>query len=244
MIQLIKGPFKSIYHRLLLYLAEIIIIFLGITISFLFEEKREGNRQKEELIELAESLLRDAKIGKAHLESDLRGTNSWISILDSLRIERDNGKISDAKLSWFYDLLTGKEFGLFDSKSPAYLSAINSGLLTKLPDTIQLKIYNIYEARLPDFQYLYNQQLETVKHFRNEVMINADNYLYQTNSSKVNIDLKRFAQEVQQSNYGNLISQIIITENLIRSRNIKLTETYDSVIEVLSEFIKVLEKLI
>lgn len=236
-----KQNFKSIYHRLLVYFVEIAIIFIGISISFLFEQWREENRQRQELIGLAESLIRDAEIGKAHLESDLSGTDIWLQNLDSLRIQRDLEKISESKLFWFYNLLTGKEFGLFDSKSPAYLSAISSGLLTKLPDTIQLKIYNVYESKLPDLQHLYDQQNETAKYFRNEIMIHSKIYLYQKNTSTVSIDLKQFAHEVQQPIYGNLINQFFTAEKVIRSRNIIITNEFDLIIRSLRDYIKVLK---
>lgn len=237
-----RQNFKNIYHRLIVYFAEVVIIFIGITISFLFEQWREENRQKQELIELAESLLRDAEIGKAHLESDLAGTNTWLLNLDSLRTQRDQEKISKAKLFWFYDLLTGKEFGLFDSKSPAYLSAISSGLLTKLPDTIQVKIYNVYESRLPDLGHLYDQQNETAKYFRNEVMIHSNDYLYYKNATTVSIDLERFAKEVQQPIYGNLINQFFTAEKVISRRNIQITNDFDSIIKSLRGYIEVLKK--
>ncbi len=236
-----KQNFKSIYHRLLVYFVEITIIFIGITISFLFEQWREENRQRQDLIGLAESLIRDAKIGKAHLESDLNGTNTWLLNLDSLRIQRDLEKISDSKLFWFYNLLTGKEFGLFDSKSPAYLSAISSGLLTKLPDTIQIKIYSVYESQLPDLQHLYEQQNETAKYFRNEILIHSNTYLYHKNASTVSIDLKMFAHEVQQPIYGNLINQFFTAEKVIRSKNIKITEDFDSIIGSLRDYIEILK---
>ena len=116
-----RQNFKNIYHRLLVYFIEIVIIFIGITISFLFEQWREENRQKQELIELAESLIRDAELEKAHLQSDLKGTNTWLQNLDSLRIQRDVENIGESELLWFYQLLIGKEFGLFDRNSPAYL---------------------------------------------------------------------------------------------------------------------------
>jgi hypothetical protein len=223
------------------YVVEIAIIFIGITISFLFDQWREENRQKEELIVLAESLLRDAEIGKAHLATDLAGTNRWISNLDSLRMQRDSQTIKESQLIWFYNMLTGKTFGLFDSKSPAYLSAISNGLLTKLPDSIQLEIYDIYEAKLPDFQYLYDQQLETIKYFRNEQMIHSNEYLYHTNASMVRIDLKKFAQEVQLPIYGNFINQIITAEVVVRDKNIKLREDFDSIIKTLRAYIEVLK---
>lgn len=233
--------FKSIYQRLIVYFVEIAIIFIGITISFLFEQWREENRQRQELIELAESLIRDAEIGKAHLESDLRGTNIWLQNLDSLRIQRDLEKIDESKLVWFYNLLTGEEFGLFDSKSPAYLSAISSGLLTKPPDTIQIKIYSVYENKLPDLQHLYEQQNETAKDFRNQSMIHSNTYLYDKNATTVIIDLEKFAHEVQQPSYGNLINQFFTAEKVIRNRNIKLTEDFDSIIRILRDYHKLLK---
>lgn len=237
-----RQNFKNIYHRLLVYFVEVVIIFIGITISFLFEQWREENRQKEELIGLAESLIRDAKIGKNHLESDLTGTNLWLQNLDSLRIQRDLKKIDKSELFWFYNLLAGKEFGLFDSKSPAYLSGISSGLLTKLPDSIQIKIYNVYESKLPDLQHLYDQQNKTAEYFRNEIMIHSKKYLYQKNVSTMTIDLKEFADEVQQPIYGNLINQFFTTENVIRSRNIKITNDFDLIIKSLNDYILVLKK--
>lgn len=237
-----RENFKSMYHRLLVYIVEIVIIFIGITISFLFEQWREENRERQELIGLAESLIRDAEIGKAHLASDLNGTNNWLLNLDSLRLQRDQGKMGESELLWFYNLLIGKEFGLFDSKSPAYLSAISSGLLTKLPDSIQVKIYNVYESKLPDLQHLYEQQNETAKYFRNEIMIHSNTYLYHKHEPTVSIDLKKFANEVQQPTYGNLINQFFNAEKLIRSRNIKTSNEFDSIIRSLRDYIKVLQK--
>lgn len=230
---------KSIYQRLLRYTAEVIIIFLGITISFFFEQWREEQRQKQQLIELAESLLRDAEVGKAHLESDLGGTEIWIKNLDSLRIQRADGKFARKQLQFFYNLLVGTTFGLFDSKSPAYLAAINNGMLSKLPDSIQLKMYNIYEAKLPDFQFLYNLQLETAKSFRNETMIPSEVYFYHTNSADV--DWAKFAKEIQRPAYGNVINQMIAAEKVVRGRNVRLTEEFAEVIKLLQRYISQLK---
>ncbi|MCU0384287.1 MAG: hypothetical protein MUF68_09510 [Cyclobacteriaceae bacterium] len=236
-----QKKFKNIYHRLFVYFIEIIIIFIGITISFLFEQWREDNRQKQELIGLAESLIRDAQIGKNHLISDLGGTNKWLRNLDSLRIHRDRKQMNKPELLWFYNLLAGKEFGLFDSKSPAYLSAISSGLLTKLPDTIQIKIYSVYESKLPDLQHLYEQQNETAKHFRNEILIHSNTYLYHSNTQALSIDLEKFALEIQRPIYGNLINQFFTAEMVIRNRNMKITNDFDLVIKSLKNYIEVLK---
>ena len=97
------------------------------------------------------------------------------------------------------------------------------------------------EVQLPDFQFLYDQQLESIKHFRNEVMIHENIYLYQTHSSAVQIDLKKFALEVQRPVYGNFINQIISAEKVVRMRNIGLMEDFDEIIKSLREYIHALK---
>jgi hypothetical protein len=57
----------------------------------------------------------------------------------------------------------------------------------------------------------------------------------------VSIDLKKFAHEVQQPIYGNLINQIFTAEKIIRSRNIKITKDFDSIIGSLRDYIEVLK---
>ena len=71
-------------------------------------------------------------------------------------------------------------------------------------------------------------------------MIHSNSYLYHKNASTVIIDLEKFAHEVQQPIYGNLINQIFTAEKVVRSRNIKITEDLDSIIKTLRDYIEVL----
>src|ERR1044071_3014979 len=98
----------SVVQVMLKYAAEVIIIFLGITISFLFDQWREERQKKRDLIELSESLLLDIGGLKTKLKDDLVGSRAWIHQLDSLRIQRGSDQFSERQLKWFYGLVTGQ----------------------------------------------------------------------------------------------------------------------------------------
>lgn len=204
---------------LLTYLVEVVIIFLGITISFLFEQWREEQRREKEMIELSESLLTDIDALKAKLTEDGSGSSAWISQLDSLRIQRASGRISDRQLTWFYKMITGQFVFLFDPYSPTYMSAAGSGLVHELPDSIRNQLYDLYRVQLPFFQLLYNQQQENIANFRNHTLMPANAYLYRTGASPISPDLAMLAKEIQRPVYGNFINQIIITEKKVYEMN-------------------------
>lgn len=210
---------SSVVQLILRYAAEVVIIFLGITISFLFDQWRSERQKKQDLIELSQSLLMDIEGLKIKLKDDLGGSEAWIRQLDSLRVQRTSDHISDRQLSWLYRLVTGQIYFLFEPHSPTYLSAANSSLYSELPDNIKNELYNLYQARLPFFQLLYNQQRENITHFRNNTVMPAQNYLYHSDPIQLQPDLQRLAQEVQRPVYGNFINQIIIMEKEVYKLN-------------------------
>lgn len=218
---------SSIPQLLFRYLAEVIIIFLGITISFLFEQWREEQRQQKELIELSESLLTDIDALKVKLKEDLDGSTGWIAQLDSLRRQRIEGNFSESQLTWFFRMITGQNIFIFDPLSPSYMSAVGSGLVNELPDSIKNQLYNTYRKQLPLFQLLYNQQQESITNFRNTVVLTANGYLYEREASLISVDITMLTKEIQQPVYGNFINQIIITEKEVYKMN---EETHDALI--------------
>lgn len=230
----------SIPKLLLRYLVEILIIFLGITISFLFEQWREERRQKKELIELSESLLTDVDDLKAKLLNDLSGSTDWINQLDSLRIQRISGKISERQLSWFYKMTTGQYAFIFDPYSPTYMSAAENGLIHEFPDSIKHQLHKVYRSELPFFQLLYDQQEDNITNFRNNTMAHASTYLYLTDISNINPDLNILAKEIQQPVYGNFINQVIITEKKVYKMN---KDTFDMLTKLQDNLRKYVDRL-
>lgn len=232
---------NNIFSLLARYIAEVVIIFLGITISFIVEEWREENKQKQELIELTKSLIIDAEAIKMKLVDESTGSELWLRNLDSIRIQRESTKISEDKLQWFYRMITNQTFAIFDPNSPAYLSATNSGLIDKLPDSVQSKIYNVYQVRLRNFQFLYDLQIESITHFRNYTMIPTGKYLYLRQTPSVEIDIERFAEEIRHPAYGNFINQIIATEKIVFRLNSSSTKSITELIETLNKYRAALE---
>jgi hypothetical protein len=206
-------------QTLLRYLAEVVIIFLGITISFLFEQWREGNRRTKEVIELSRSLLDDIDVLKAKLLSDLGGSTQWINNLDSVRVQRISNTISERQLDWIYRVTTGQEAFIFDSYSPTYIAAVNSGIINELPDSINDQLYQVYRVDLPFFQLMYDQQQQNITNFRDNMLVNTDVYLYQKDSPQVSLDPTTFRNELQRPLYGNFINQVIITEKEVYKVN-------------------------
>lgn len=207
------------FQLMLRYAAEVIIIFLGITISFLFDQWREERQQKRDLTELSESLLMDIGSLQARLQEDMAGSKNWIAQLDSLRTQRTANVFSERQLHWFSRVVTGQIFFLFQPHSPTYLSAANSKLYSELPDTIKNELYNLYQVRLPFFQLLYNLQQENITHFRNNTVVPAGVYLYRPDLPESSLDLQKLAGEINRPVYGNFINQVILMEKEVYKLN-------------------------
>lgn len=215
-----KGLMTGSKTQLLIrYVAEIVIIFLGITFSFLFDQWREETKKKKELIELSKSLLTDIEALKVKLKADLAGSSDWISQLDSLRIQRSLNKFSERQLTWLYKMATGQVFFLFDPYSPTYMSALGSGAINELPEHIRNQLYKLYRVQLPFFQLLYEQQQENITNFRNTTITGMTTDLYTKQISEINPDLNVLSKEILRPVYGNFINQVISTEKSVYKMN-------------------------
>lgn len=229
------------FQLLLRYAAEVLIIFLGITISFLFDQWREERQQKRDLIELSESLLMDLESLKAKLHEDLDGSKNWITQLDSLRIQRTSNAYAERQVEWFSKVITGQIFFLFQPHSPTYLSAANSSLYSELPDTIKNELYQLYQVRLPLFQLLYNLQQENITHFRNNTVVSSGIYLYQSETGSSRPDLKKLGLEIQRPIYGNFINQIILMEKEVYQLNAGASESLTGLESSMRSYIRELK---
>ncbi|MBX7125870.1 MAG: hypothetical protein K1X47_09270 [Cyclobacteriaceae bacterium] len=223
------------------YAAEVLIIFTGITISFLFEQSREEQRQKEALLLLAQSLLSDVETERALLIKDLPVSAEWVERMDSLRVQRESNTVSPRQLSWLYAVLTGQEMFLFDPQSPTYSSSVSTSLYGQLPDTVRKKLYTVYEGRLRYLQLLYDQQQENITSFRNHSMVPSLTHVPLGDLDKMQPDLEAFARELQQPKYGNLLNQLIITEKLCYRQNEDAIEAMTEVAVSLKAYLKALK---
>jgi len=228
---------KRITQALLRYLAEIVIIFVGITCSFLFDQWREEKREKKELIELSKSLLSDIEALKGKLQGDLYGSNLWINQLDSLRKQRAIHKFSDRQLLWFYEAISGQVIFLFDPYSPTYMSALAKGSANELPEDIRNPLYKLYRIQLPFFQLLYEQQQENITNFRNTTVTLMNSDLYNNQDADFKPDMQVLANEVLRPVYGNFINQVITTEKSVYKLNEESFKTLLALESSLKEYV-------
>lgn len=132
------------------YFSEILIIFIGITISFWFENWREAQNEKAELRKMVVSLRTDLQEKKKEIEGDFVGVQSWISKLDSSMALIKSGQCTPEVLEEIrFDL--GNDHWFFLTTTPTYLSATNTGTWQQMPDSLKHQVYDLY---LIEFRYL------------------------------------------------------------------------------------------
>ncbi|HCW09089.1 MAG TPA: hypothetical protein DGG95_17160 [Cytophagales bacterium] len=232
---------SGLLRTLLRYCVEVVIIFIGITISFLFDQWRNENQQRKELIELSESLLRDAESLKKQLSKDLRGSAIWIQQLDSIQIERASNRVSTSRLTWLYKVICGQDLFVFNPQSPSYQSATSSGHLDKLPDSIQHHIYQVYHDELLYFELLYDQQRQSITQFRNTALLQSNTSLPAEKVSGLELDLNKFALEVQKPGCGNFILQIKNMEKTVYRINERSSRELTNLITSLTKYREALQ---
>lgn len=220
---------SNVVERLIRYVAEIVIIFVGITFSFLFDQWRDDVKKKKDLVELSKSLVNDVDGLKKRLRDDLRGSTEWIGHLDSIRMQRTSQQLSERQLDWFYRMITGQIIFLFDSYSPTYIAAVNNGTINELPDPIKRQLYEVYRVKLPFFQLLYNEQHSIIQSFRNTAMLTDDTDLFPSTTLDSNQHLILLRKEIQRPVYGNFIFLVVTTEREVFTLNGTI---YESLIEL------------
>ncbi|MFM7329709.1 MAG: hypothetical protein ACKO3B_13370 [Bacteroidota bacterium] len=200
---------------LIRYVAEIVVIFMGITISFIFDQWREEQRARKEELEFIESLRTDLQVKRSEIQSDNPYAMIWVNRLDSLQQERISGKFHREHLIWFYKtMLRGGKF-FFNSTTPTYAAAEKSGIWQQLPDSIRRKIYHIY---MEDFKWnslAYEQLSIAMNEFRNSVMTASGILSLDLGPESAASDIKLFEQEISRPEYGSVIQNIIEGEQYL-----------------------------
>ena len=218
------------------YLTEILIIFIGITISFAFEQWREDERQKDALVEITKSLLNDTKTARQELLQDQPESGMWIARTDSIRVFGTQKKLSAQQLDWFYSLGTGQFTFLFEAGSPTFKSVSSTSQWNEFPDTIRTKIYRVYNNKLQYAALLYNQQMENITHFRLRLLESESSF------ASANPDYTALSAMIAQENWQNLANQVWITERKCHIQNEAAIKAMQELEKDLEEYLRQLQK--
>lgn len=140
-----NSPRKNLGRIIGRYLTEVIVIFIGITISFLFEQWREAKNNRDKEREFVESLITDLRAKKNELTTDLKGLKRNIQIADSCFKFTYGGKeLPNSVLKSLHGIQYS--FWGFRSGSPTYNSSSATGLWQQLPDSLRRQIFSLYEV--------------------------------------------------------------------------------------------------
>jgi len=200
---------------LLRYVAEIVVIFLGITISFLFDQWREEQRHKEETQEFIQSLLTDLKAKQAEIISDNPSATAWVQRLDSIQRNRTSGTVPRSQLIWFFKIMLRGGTFFFNSTTPTFSGSEGLQTWQNLPDSLRRSIYHVY---MEDFLWnhlAYQQLSETMNEFRNSVMTTSGILALNLDETSPDKDVELFAREIAKPEYGGIIQSIIQGERFL-----------------------------
>src|SRR5271170_5465250 len=143
---------------LIKFFVEILIIFFGITLSFLFEEFREHRKETQIKKDVITSLITDIELKKTELEYDQNIVQESIDPIDScFLLIKMNLPLS---VSLIKNLVTSisYDYGSFSTTTPTYISLATSALWQELPDTIKRQVFDLYNG---DFTYVENTILKS-----------------------------------------------------------------------------------
>ena len=220
------------------YTAEIAIIFIGITISFLFDQwrsERAGLKAQEEFLE---SLITDLKAKKDELTYDNPQAKLWIQRLDSIQKFRSSGKVSEKQLIWFHSIMLRGGTFFFNSSTPTFTGAIGTPVWQSLADSTKRHIYHVYMEDLEWNHLAYRQLSETMNLFRNSEM--TANGILSLNLSEESSqqDLDAFAREIARPPYGGVIQNIIAGEKFLLEKGQDSAADIEKLIEEISRAIQ------
>ncbi len=163
---------KRLSRNLGRYFAEIVIIFIGITISFLFDEWREekSNQQKES--EFIESLLGDLRYKKDEIQTEADGIREFMLNSDTLLTCLQKDKILNERLIGY--ILNSYDFdnNFFNAATPSFSASIAPDQYHGLPDSLRREIFEIYGSF--DFLRLYFETVDKARfNFKSNNMTTA-----------------------------------------------------------------------
>ncbi|HQQ96943.1 MAG TPA: DUF6090 family protein [Cyclobacteriaceae bacterium] len=234
---------KSTWQYIVKYATEILVIFIGITISFMFDEWNQGRQKTQQEIAYVESLLTDIAIKKEELKNDSPSALRWIDRLDSIKRNRLSDQLSDKQVAWFYGILSGGDIFFFLASTPSYNTSFSTGMWQDLPDSVRREVYNLF---MDDFEYdrmIYTELKATMSNFRNSYMMSYGLLQSGARYGLAGSALKAFRGEIRKQPYENVINEIIIQEKDLYQRNMNSINKIDVVSAMLRNYLSALKNL-
>lgn len=144
---------KEVYK----YLLEIVSIFIGITLSFAFEEFRQSRDERSKRKEIIRSLIADIDFKANEIRNDKEAIIWQYTTIDSCLWFADNAKEVPKRLIRDLHSVSAADFSHFEPTTPSFLSLTSTGIWQQLPDTLRRRIYNSYNGDFTLLTMMYHK---------------------------------------------------------------------------------------
>jgi hypothetical protein len=142
------------------YLIEIMTIFIGITLSFAFEEWRDGKKENRATIDLLQGLDLDL-VGKTEeVTNDYKANKNCMLYIDSvLDLSTTKQKIPTRLIKKLYRTVNIDHW-FFETTTPSFNIATSQGAWQQLPDSLRRQIYQVYYAEFGSSEKYIRKEVE------------------------------------------------------------------------------------
>lgn len=208
------------------FILEIAIIFIGITLSFLFEEFRDDHKSLIFKKEIVSSLLIDIEIKQTEIISDSKTAREIVSIIDTCLFLNKKGDVISKSLVDNLISSLSNDYASFSTVTPTYISLSTSSVWQQLPDTLRRQIFKLYNENYVYIQNTFSKSTEYSSYLKTRLFpINQFNFF---NSVKPGAQL-----ESRETDYVLQINNALKNQELrsmilvIRNEITKIIRTQD-----------------
>jgi len=164
--------------RLLGATFEILSIFIGITLSFFFEEYRQDKKDAQDRKEIVQALLTDILIYDQEMHYAIDFTQRSINRIDTaLLLSSKDIELNKTQIENLIYVI-GNDHSYAPSTSPAYIGLLSSDIWQQIPDSLRRDVFNLYEGNYGTLKVVYEKFTEYASFMKTHFFISLPINLY------------------------------------------------------------------
>ena len=219
MIDLIRNQDRRLRYGVRA-LAEVAIIFTGITISFLFDEWKQDRELTSRKTAMVKAIMTDLTTKKDELLSDTPACTLWINRLDSMQQERIRNELSEAHLLWLNKIINSGDIFFFSPETEAYSSAQSTEVFQHLPDSLRRGMHKVFKESFAYNEMAYTQTRMVITNFRNNFVVPNGTMFTHHSGQLSKEDFTAMRDELKRPQYANFFRAIIMLEEKLKDHNL------------------------
>jgi len=174
-------------EKIYAYLLEIVTIFIGITLSFAFEEFRQKRNERHNRLEIIQSMISDIEFKKREIQGDIAAHEWEYKTIDSCLWFAQHGQQVPKGLAGNMYNVINVDYGHFETTTPTFLSLTATGIWQQLPDTLRREIYESFNGSFVFLNKMYAKRAEYSSFIQEQYL--ARRSLIQTEGTELDVAL-------------------------------------------------------